>query len=80
MIEKSWNIKKGKVVYAQADPYVVHSISTEALNVALSYYLEDSKDCSKNSPNKTDDIFMKNNHRVKVKKVKRSMTRSIKET
>ena len=38
MIDKYQKIKKEKVAYAQADPYVGHPISTEALNVALLYY------------------------------------------
>ena len=77
MTGKSQKIKKGKGVYSQADPYNGYSLSTEALNVALSYCLEDSKGCSKTSPNKIYVIFIKDD---KAKKVKCFMTRSIKET
>ena len=55
------------------------NIRLKALNVALSYCLEDNKDCSKNTPNKTDVIFIKSDYGEKVKKVKLFMT-SIKKT
>ena len=62
MSDKSRKIKKGKGVYAQADPYNGYSLITEALNLALSYCLKDSKDCGKNSPNKTHVIFIKGDY------------------
>ena len=80
MTDKSRKIKKEKGVYAQADLFNWYALSTEALNVALSCCLEDSKDCSKNSPNKTDVTFLKNDYGEKIKKVKCFMIRSIKET
>ena len=66
MTDKSQKIKKGKKVYAQVDPYNGYFLSTEALNVDLSYCWEDSKDCSKNSPIKTNVIITKDDYAEKI--------------
>ncbi|XP_063243365.1 uncharacterized protein LOC134542780 [Bacillus rossius redtenbacheri] len=79
LIDKCRTVIKNKGIYAQPDPYSGHPLPTQVQDLALSYYLEDSKDCSRESPNKKDVICIKDGNGEKVKKVKRFMTRSIKE-
>lgn len=71
------SLQKGN--YAIPDIFSGHPVPETTLNVAMQYYLDDDFNCSRQSPNKKDTRNVIENG-VSVKKVKRFMTRTIKET
>ncbi|CAH0558804.1 unnamed protein product [Brassicogethes aeneus] len=79
MIREAKKVVKEKGVYYNPDPYCGHPIDQTSINIAQEYYLNDDLDCSRQSPNKNDVKKIVENG-AEMKKVKRFMTRSIKET
>ncbi|WP_316206557.1 hypothetical protein, partial [Escherichia coli] len=70
---------KNKGVYSEPDLYTGHPIDESTKNIVMEYFLNDDFNCSRQSPNKSDVVTVKINN-TKTKKVKRFLTRSLKET
>ena len=79
MLKQAKSLVKEKGKYSKPDMYPGHPIDEDVLETAQEYYLNAYLDCTSQSPNKNDTRIVYDNG-VKVKKVKRFMTRSIKET
>lgn len=65
-------------IYYEPDKYNGHPIDTKTKDIVMEYFLNDDFNCSRQSPNKSDVITVMENGK-KVKKVKRFLTRSMKE-
>lgn len=79
MVDKTRNVRSAKGIFGKPDPYTGHSLNEANIHLIQSFYLEDKWDCSRQSANKKDTITV-TVAGEKVVKVKRYMTRSIKET
>lgn len=79
MVDKARNLRSAKGVFGKLDPYYGHPVNEAHVQIVQSFYLEDKWDCSRQSANKKDTIPV-TVAGEKVVKVKRYMTRSIKET
>lgn len=79
LIDKARAVKKERGIWGKSDPYLGHAIPSDHITIARDYYLDDNMDCSRQSPNKSDVINVFENGE-KTKKVKRFMTRTLKET
>ena len=79
LVDKARVLKKERGIWGKSDPYLGHAIPYDHITIARDYYLDDNLDCSRQSPNKSDVINVFENGE-KTKKVKRFMTRTLKET
>lgn len=77
-VEEAKKLKNEKGIYCCPDPNFGHPLNEDDVKLALEYYLNDDFDCSRQSPNKNDVVRVKENGIV-VKRVKRYITRSIRE-
>ena len=78
MVQESKKLKSSKGIYSFRDPYLGHPLNEQDIKLAQDYFLNDDLDCSRQSPNK-DDVITINENGLKVKKIKRYLTRSIRE-
>ena len=79
MVDKTRKVRSNKGVFGEADPYYGKPVKEADITIAQSFYLEDKWDCSYQSANKKDNISITIKGE-KMLKLKRYMTRSIKET
>lgn len=78
MIRNARNLVESKGLYESPDPYSGNPLKADTIKLVEKYYLDDDFDCTRQSPNKSDVLNIKING-VSEKKVKRFLTRSIKE-
>lgn len=78
MLDQARSLVKDGVFYKEIEKYSGHSVDKEVISTVMEYYLNDDFNCSRQSANKNDTISIRENG-VKVKRVKRFLTRSIKE-
>jgi hypothetical protein len=79
MLDKARSTAREKGVYGKPDIYNGHPVKDEDIQLALSFFLDDRWDCTVQSPNKNDTVTIVQNGE-KITKIKRYLTRSIKET
>lgn len=79
MLTKARKVVNEKGIYKSPDIYTGHTISEKTVEKVLEYFLDDDLDCTRQSPNKKDmkTVFLNGE---KTQKVKRFMTRSVRET
>lgn len=78
MIDKARMLVKTKGIYSKPDVYTGHPLDEKSTEIAMEYFLNDDFNCTRQSPNKSDVVIVKENGK-KEKKVKRFLTRSLKE-
>ena len=78
MIDQARLLANNGNVYKEPEKYIGHRLSNEVISQVMNYYTEDDFDCSRQSANKKDTISI-TELGVKTKKVKRFLTRSMKE-
>ena len=79
MINKSRNLVKEIEIYSEPYAYSGHPIDENMEKIVMEYYLNDDFNCSRQSLNNCGVVTIKLNNK-KDKKVKRFLTRSLKET
>lgn len=78
MVRASRKLTESKDIYGMPDLYSGNPIKDDIIELVQRYYLDDDLDCTRQSPNKNDVMNVKIDG-VKEKKIKRFLTRSIKE-
>ena len=62
MIKRAKSLAQEKGVYSEPEAYTGHPIDERTKQIVMEYYIKDSFNCSRQSPNKSDVITVKINN------------------